>query len=280
MKLAVVVGGWHFPKHFFVEMTKAAMVARQRGHQVDLFCAMHRSPDAKAVRLEKLNLMPEGTPWVKYDQELYSDYITFRDLGKLGWSYAEYPNTIGDWGYFNQWATNNDTSVYDMFLSVHDDCLVMNTDFLADVLDGTASIYSYRGGMDPIGTINSVPNWLMINNARDGRTHPHIRSCTFFTQEFLQLIGGEFDLGKRVTRVGEDETPYGKKMRVLQDWNKTVDATQEFIKENGWSDRCLYIGPFYRISKYLIENERGFVHWLNHGKADVENGFKWLGLTP
>lgn len=280
MKLAVVVGGWHFPLHFYEHMTEAAKLARQAGHQVDLHCVMHRSPDCTAVRMEKLPVIPMGERYVKYDEQLYSEYLSFQDLRNMDWSFEEHPNTVGDWGFFNQWVRHNNADAYDVFLSVHDDCWFVNTRMLVDVLNGTADIYSHRGGMDPIGTVNSVPNWVMINNARDGKTHPHIRSCTFFTREFLQMIGGEFDLGDRVTRIGQDETPYGRMMRVLQDWNKTVDATQTFIHQNGLLDRCLYIGPYYRISKFLIECERGFVHWMNHGKKDVENGMKWLGLEP
>lgn len=279
MRLAVVVGGWHFPLHFYEHMTEAAKIARLRGHVVDLHCVTHRAPDATATIREKLNVIPLSGPYVKYDQQLYAEYVTFRDLREMGWHFEEHPNTVGDWGFFNQWVRYNNPDDYDVFLSIHDDCWWVDTRMLADVLDGTADIYHYRGGMDPIGTVGSVKDWVMINNARDGKTHPHIRSCTFFTRKFLEMIGGSFDLGERVERVGHDETPYNRMMRVLQDWNKTVDATQHFIHENQLLDKCLYIGPYYRTSRYLLECERGFVHWMNHGRRDVELGLKMLGMT-
>lgn len=280
MKLAVVVGGWHFPLHFYSHMTEAAKLARHRGHTVDLHVVMHRSPEAKHTRTEKLPVIPMDGAWVHFDQQLYSEYVSFFDLNDMGWHYEEHPNTVGDWGYFNQWVQGNNPDDYDCYLSVHDDCWFVDTRMLADVLDGTAETYSWRGGMDPIGQVKDVPNWLMINNARDGRTNPHIRSCTFFTKEFLKMLGGEFDLGERVTRVGATETPYGRMMRVLQDWNKTVDATQDFIRERNLTGRCLYLGPYYRVSKYLIECERGFIHWMNHGTEDVKTGLKWVGMYP
>lgn len=283
MKLAVVVGGWHFPAEFYEKMTEAAQKARMHGHVVDLFVVMHRNPESKVCRTEKLALIPQdkgAPPYTKYDQQLYSDYVTTKDLVKWDWDFSEHPNTIGDWGFFNQWLVYNNPDFYDVFLSTHDDCLVLDTNFLADVLNGTAEVWDVKQGVNPTGTVADHPDWLMINNARDKRTDPHVRSCTFFTREFLDLIGGSFDLGDRVTRIGQEDTPYGRMMRVLQDWNYTVKQTQAFINEKQLNDRCLYIGPYYRISKYLIECERGFVHWTNHGKRDFDKGMDWLGLKP
>src|ERR1700722_11395757 len=94
-RLAVVVGGWHFPLHFY------RAVAQQRvpeGWEVELFCVSHRDPkyskEEKQEDLAKLGWSYREL----FDRILYQDFATPEKLRDLGWHYKEYPNTIGDWG--------------------------------------------------------------------------------------------------------------------------------------------------------------------------------------
>jgi hypothetical protein len=239
MKLAVVCSGWHFPWHFYNEISK------QKTKNIDLFCVLHRDPiDDKNICLLG-NSMRE-----RMDKILYDKIISVDEIRELGWDYKLYPNTIGDWGCSNQWLEDHDYTKYDRFLFIHDDNLVTNKHFLKQ---------AFTSG-----------NWEILANS-EGMPEGWIRgSCAFFKKSMLDKLGGKFDVSMtKLRRVGLTDTPKNLTgVNSIDDWNKSTTPLVNFIKENNIVVKRL--SPYYRVSKYLIEGERGFISWTHKRNTAYE----------
>lgn len=248
MKLAIVVGGWHWPEHFFVCMTMMARGA-------DLFVIAHRNPELPVVREEKTEILKNaGGILGKLDRKLYASYPTVDSLQRLGWNYCEEPNTMGDWEFFNQWLrANQDYRKYDIILNCHDDTYLRD-DSLFDQLTG---------------------DWLLLSNGKyDGAPGAYARgSFEFWKPELLDMLGGHIDLGNaRLTREGKTDTPTD--FRALSDWNKIGSPLRSFMVRRGIETRVGYLSPYYRISRWVIEGERGFLHMMSGAKQSFEAGLR------
>lgn len=238
MRLAVVASGWHFSYHFYRE------IASQKTKNIDLFCVSHREPINDKDISNFGNSRRETM-----DKILYEKIATVDDIEKLGWEYKLYPNTIGDWGCSNQWLEDHDYTQYDRFLFIHDDNLVTSNRFLQQAFrKGDWEILANSEGM-PIGWIRG--------------------SCAFFKKSMLDKMGGKFDLSMTtLRRVGRTDTPQDLLgPNSINDWNKSTTPLVNFIKENNIKVKRL--SPYYRVSKYLIEGERGWIHWT-HKKNTIQ----------
>jgi len=229
MKIAVIATGWHFPAHFYRKMKDQTIKA-------DLFCVAHRLPEqAHDKDLSKLG----DSPREQLDKTLYAKIADMDDLA--GWNFKLYPNTIGDWGCSNQWLKDHDYRDYDVILFTHDDNYILRDDFLEQGLTKGWGILSNSMGM-PQG-------WLR-------------GSCEFFTRDMLDKMGGKFDLSlTTLTREGKTDTPADK--TELSDWNSTVVPLMSFIADNNIPVK--FLSPYYRVSKWCIEGERGWIHYT-HGQ--------------
>jgi len=247
-RLAVVASGWHFPLHFFQK------IAAQKGHagwEVDLFCISHRDPSFSANEKKEMLARLGTTRREHYDRELYERIATVEEIQALGWDYVLEPNTIGDWGNTNQWLLKHDYRVYDKFLFTHDDNFILTDTMFADILP--------------------QEDWLILGNS-DGHTSRRLRrwlglpkeftirgSFEFFTREMLDIIDGKFDMSEvKLDREGEVSTSgvFGE----LSDWNNTVTPLITLIKEKKLRPRIKFLSRYYRMSRYCLEGERGFIH--------------------
>jgi hypothetical protein len=246
MKLAIVVGGWHWPLHFFINM-------KIQAYGADLFVIAHRNPELPLVREEKVEILANAPGFLgKLDRELYFEFPTVGMLRKLGWQYSEEPNTVGDWGFFNQWLEKHqDYTKYDMILNCHDDTYM-------------------RGGK----LFNQLAgDWLLLANGRyPGAPDGYVRgSFEFWKPELLEAIGGRFDLGNiRLTREGKIDSP--EERRDLSDWNKTAMPLRRFMVKRNFHRRIQYLSPYYRISQWVIEGERGFLHKMRAANLSFKAG--------
>lgn len=248
MKLAVVAGGWHWPLHFFFNLSMQASGA-------DLFVLAHRSPELPIVREEKTQVLQKAEGWLGVlDRFMYFDYPTVESLRNLGWNYSEEPNTVGDWGFFNQWlARHKDFQKYDVILNCHDDTYFRDN-----------GLFERLAG-----------DWLILANGRYP-TMPagYVRgSFEFWKPELLDMLGGQIDLGNvKMTREGKTDSPDG--MKALSSWNKTGVPLRNFMVKRGLENRIQYLSDFYRISHWVIEGERGFLHYREGARASYEAGLK------
>lgn len=247
-KIAVIAGGWHFPIAFFEQMAEQKIPA---GWEADLFCVSHRDP-AYAVE-EKKNMMAS----LGYDRRSLYDRILYRkvamvaDIESLGWKYSLEPNTMGDWGYFNQWLLRHDYKKYDKFLITHDDNFILTDQMFTDILP--------------------QEDWLVLTNST-GNSQRRLRqwlhlpkpsslrgSFGFFTREMLDMMGGKFDLSRTtLTREGQFTTP--SSFTALSDWNQNTKPLADFIHAHKIENKIKPLSQYYRMSTYCIEGERGYIH--------------------
>lgn len=233
MRLAVVASGWHFPLHFYQNKIKI------KGWDVDYFCVSHRKPI-----LDKD--IPVGGIREQLDQILYRELATEEKIKDLGWNYKLYPNTIGDWGCSNQWLEDNNYKDYDLLLFTHDDNIIINPNMI-DTVGLEFDVLANSAGMPP----------------------GHLRgSFEFFKPKVIELLGGKFDLSETtLTREGKTDTPTDKES--LYDWNTTVYPTMRALKQHSVQIKAM--SPYYRVSPFCIEGERGYISYTHGMNTDVED---------
>jgi hypothetical protein len=231
MKLAIVAGGWHFPDHFYSQIPIVAPYAR-------LYVIAHRSPELPIVKNEKQATILSHLDGKlgKLDREMYVKIPTIKRIRNLGWAYTELPNTVGDWGFFNQWLSLNNYRKFDAILNLHDDTYI-------------------RGGMPSLDG-----NWLLMGHGKYPQAPAgYVRgSLEFWKPELLDMLGGRIDLGElKLSRVGKTDSPTN--MEDLMPWNDTAVPLRNFMRSKGLLDRIQYLSNFYRISPWFIEGERGLL---------------------
>lgn len=268
-KLAVVISGWHFPLHFF----KA--VAEQKipdGWSVDLFCVSHRDPKYSAEEKEK-HLADMGWSYPEaLDRILYEKFASISDLEKMGWVYMARPNTIGDWGNTNQWLEEYDYKKYDAILASHDDNLILSDRMFVDLLsNGTHDDWLI------LTNSNGVTNWKEFVKVKILHRAIGVRgSFEFLKPELLDLLGGKFDLSG-VTLTRENETYASRDRKLLNNWNMTVVPMRKFLDQNNLAHRVRALSAHYRVSKYCIEGERGFISSVHkNDKKIYASGLKYI----
>jgi len=252
MRIAVVAGGWHFPWHFYWRMA-------QQASGCALFCIAHRSPDLPIVREEKVQPLCRATgPLADIDRMMYARRTTVEQLQSLGWDYSEAPNVCGDQCFLNQWLEKHDYREYDAILNCHDDTYVRRLDLFKQL----------------------AGDWLVLaNSAHTVPGDPNTGagyfrgSFEFWSREMLQLCGGRIDLGEvKFTREGKTDTPPAR--GALHEWNFTGFPVRAMLRERGLTDRVKALSPHYRVSPWIIEGERGFLHIQGKGPWSIEPGLK------
>lgn len=251
-RLAVVVSSWHYGLHFYDRIVRQKL---PKGWSVDYFAISHRDPKYAIEEKKSKVLGDYKREWL--DKVLYQEMATVKDIERLGFTYKEYPNTIGDWGNSNQWLEEHNYKDYDLLLFTHDDNLILNGDWFNDIIKDKA-----------------FDEWEILANST-GMPQGTVRgSCEFFKPSFLDKIGGKFDLSHvSLERVGE--TTSSEDLSVLYDWNAMLDPITKFIEDN--KINVGFLSPAYRVSAYVIEGERGYIS-NTHGANTVEEekGFKFL----
>lgn len=253
-KLAVVASGWHFPITFYEQMSKQKIPA---GWEVEMFVVSHRDPSySEKEKIESLSKMGYNRREL-YDRLLYRKVATVPEIEALGWNYKLHPNTMGDWGCINQWLDETDYKKYDKFLFTHDDNYLLTDNIFVDILP--------------------QDNWLILSNS-NGNAQRRLRqwlrlpkpftargSFEFFTREMMDKLGGSFDLSRvKLTREGKFDSP--KDFKEISSWNDNDRAIKDFVDSNNLTHRVKSLSEYYRISKYCLEGERGYI-----SSTDISN---------
>ena len=251
MRISVVAGGWHWPAHFYEQISRQSIKA-------DLFVVGHRNPELSIVRKEKLvELSAAPGRLGELDRELYKSYPTVDYLRAIGWDYREEPNICGDWCFFNQWLARHDYRDYDVILNCHDDTYIRRLD-LFEQLDG---------------------DWLILANGGQPCEPPgYCRgSFEFWSREMLDMLGGRIDMGPlKATREGRTDSPASRDE--LQPWNDHSLPVRKFMVERGIADRLKSLSPCYRVSKWAIEGERGFLSRQAGGDWSMKRGLEMFPI--
>jgi len=92
----------------------------------------------------------------------------------------------------------------------------------------------------------------------------------------LKRLGGRFDLSMTtLNRTGK--TSGTGNLDELADWNTTVIPLMNFIKSN--KIKIHFDSDYYRVSKYCLEGERGYISRTTISNIESENiGLKKYNL--
>jgi len=261
VKIAFVAGGWHFPYTFYRRIGEAA-----KAIGADLFCVAHRSPELDCVVDEKAELetLRHSDPLAALDYEMY-DSLTFPNIAgieKCGWHYEFEENIIGDWGFLNQWLDREPAPLdrYDLIVFAHDDTYVRDAKALFDLLPTL-----------PV----ECPMWT--NGMYIGCPRNYARgSFEIFRADFIRSLGGRLPLGETgLSRVGMTDSP--APLEALQPWNALGEPLRKLMCEKGMN--VGYLSPYYRVSKFVVEGERGYLHRKDGAVWSYIAGLKALGVT-
>tara|TARA_R100001230_G_C5674527_1_gene179886 strand:- start:58 stop:912 length:855 start_codon:yes stop_codon:yes gene_type:complete len=264
-KIAIIIGGWHYPSHFYKKVSNLKI---PEGWTSDTFVIGHRDPDLEIVSQEKhdiLKTLDKNNDLVKLDNIMYSKTISKSEIEQLGFDFKLEPNKIGDFYFFNQWSEKNDWKSYDLYLFMHDDTFMMKDTMIDDVVNKQCNLYYFQNEVD------KKSPWLFLTACGDQMLCPRA-SFAFFDKKLIEKLNGKFSMDNvKLNREGKTDTP-GTGLQGTADWNMVSRNFTTFMQENGWQEKMLRLSPYYRISKYCLEGERGFSHIVKVAQNSFING--------
>ena len=87
-------------------------------------------------------------------------------------------------------------------------------------------------------------------------------SFSIWSKDLIDKLGGKFPMDNvKVIRSGLSDTPSS---HWSLDWNAVGINLQHFIQDNNFMDTTFRLSPYYRVSKYMIEGERGLISNMNN----------------
>lgn len=266
MKVAIIIGGWYFPHHLYKTVIQAKTPA---GVQLDHFVVSHRNPSSVDITKEMVPRIENNN---KHDLELYSNIATYQDLTEMGYRVDEVTNAIGDYYFFNQWAELYDYTEYDFVVFMHDDNYLLPEfeNIFVDLFEtGTLGAKHVNGQWidHPIDSFDYIAN-SAVGNRKTARG-----SFSVWSRKFLELLGGSFSMeGVALTRDGETDTPDGH--LEIADWNMVGHNLQKFVEQNNIMETTYRLSKYYRVSRYMIEGERGLISKTAVLAEDTKRGYE------
>jgi hypothetical protein len=255
MNIAVIIGGWYYPYHLYEHVIN---LIPPNGFNLEFFTMSHRNPSNLDISKEMLSRNESNN---KFDQKLYSQIITFPELIDLGYKVHECENTIGDYYFFNQWAELYDYLNYDYVLFMHDDNFIL-PDFkniLVDIFENKINLYKFT---DKWKISDSHKNFNYIANSPVSQRKTARGSFSIWSKELLHSMNGKFPM-ENITlhRNNHSTTPYGHEK--LSNWNMVGRNFQDHVEQHGYMKSTYRLSDTYRISRYMIEAERGLIGCSN-----------------
>ena len=274
-KLAVVLGGWHYPYLYYKQLKDQKI---PEGWEIDFYVVSHRDPELPVVFEEKQKLLKDRSDGLlqNMDKSLYSRIITKQELSDLGFIYNEETGAIGDLYQLNQWVHRHYKSQYDKVLFTHDDNYLLTDELFVDILEHKAQIF-LNEEQNKIEEVPSSFNWKHLSSGILENTTVPRTSFTFLDKEMLDKL--KFDLeeistkGVDLDRTGETNTLYDVddkqiSTKSLNSWNAPSRNFTNWIIDNGYADKSVRLSPVYRVTKYFIEGERGFM-WTQRDESRI-----------
>lgn len=270
MNIAFIIGGWYFPKHLY---QNAVEINKPDNCNIDFYVVSHRNPSTIDISAEMKTRIIHNN---KYDLTLYNSITNYEELKAMGYRVDEVSNTIGDYYFFNQWTEIYDYSKYDYVVFMHDDNYLL-PDFkniLTDIFSSKADFYVHND-LDWVKVVN-LKNFHYIANSIVPTRKTARGSFSIWTKQLIDAMGGKFSMEKvQVTREGKKDNPTNF---FELDWNTVGTNFQEFIQENGFLTNSYRLSPYYRVSKYMIEGERGLISSNNVRVSNMIEGMRQFNL--
>tara|TARA_R110000851_G_scaffold17832_2_gene56311 strand:- start:1828 stop:2619 length:792 start_codon:yes stop_codon:yes gene_type:complete len=252
-KIAILIGGWHYPKGFYDQLLKLKC---PDGFEFETFIVSHRDVDLPIVHEEKLKALSKvdrNSDNGRMDYELYGEKLTKDYLVSNGIKVVDAENKYGDYYFITQWLDKCDYTDYEYVCFLHDDTYLLNDFLIDDIVEGVCTTYDVEGPE----VFN--PNWLMLFNSNAPGSITPRGSFAFFKKEFFKEFGNlEYTVdGIGLDRTDKVDTPTSS--RVLKEWNTTTRMLMRKFIDKGMIDRIFKLSDRYRISNYMIEAERGMM---------------------
>ena len=265
-KLAVVLGGWHYPYTYYKQVVDQKI---PDGWECDYFVVSHRDPELPIVFEEKQALLETRGDGLlqSFDKEMYSHIVTKQELSDMGYVYNEEISSIGDLYQLNQWTKRHYTGQYDKVLFTHDDNYLLSDKLFVDILEHKTELFLNTEK----NQITNVPldfDWKHLSSGVLENTITPRTSFTFLDKELLDKLVLDLEeittKGVELDRSGEVDTIYNLNDKQvdkapLSTWNCPSRNFVNWMIQNGYTDKSVRLSPVYRANKYLIEGERGFI---------------------
>ena len=255
-KIAILIGGWHYPKEFYTQVSK---LKYPTGHDVDTFVISHRDIDLPIVHEEKkkiLDKINKETDLGKLDHELYEHPLTKEYVKSLGFDLIEAENLFGDYYFINQWLELYDYNDYDYICFLHDDTYIADYNLVTDIIENRCELFNRDNRK------SEDSEWLMIFNTSAPNTTVPRGSFAFFKREFFDIVE-TFDFQSDdaykidYNRLGKVDSP--DNMSTLGTWNNITRFLNNIVDRKGITDKIVKLSTGYRTSQYIVEAERGFM---------------------
>jgi hypothetical protein len=138
---------------------------------------------------------------------------------------------------------------------MHDDNYLLPSfkDILTDIFNKKIEFYKKQNSW------TSVPStdFDYIANSAVGNRNTARGSFSIWSKKLLDRMGGLFPMNNvSLKRNGLVNTP---KNHMELDWNVVGTNFQNFIQDNNFMNTTFRLSPYYRVSKYIIEGERGLI---------------------
>jgi hypothetical protein len=106
--------------------------------------------------------------------------------------------------------------------------------------------------------IDNNLEWDYLANGYVASRRPR-GSFGFWSKNLIDKIGGNFDMGNiNLKRIGKKDTPHTHDE--LTDWNQVTRNFMGKLYDTNLYENMRYLSSNYRVSKYCIEAERGFLY--------------------
>lgn len=250
-KIAIIIGGWYFPKHLYDNVIQ---LLAPTNYSLEFFVMSHRNPDLTDISKEMLTRAESNNI---FDHKLYSEIASYDHLNNLGYKVHECANAIGDYYFFNQWADLYDYKQYDYVVFMHDDNFILPNfkNLLTDLFENKLNLFKFNKSW--VST-TKFDNFDYIANSPVGNRKTARGSFSIWSRNLLQSMNGIFPMNDvKLDRTNLNDTPYGHEQ--LADWNMVGRNFQDHVEANGFMRSTYRLSNVYRISKYLIEAERGLI---------------------
>lgn len=269
MKVVLIAGGWHFPKHFY---DKVRTLLIPENFTVDFVAVCHRNMTEELFKEYKVRVgeLP-NTVTGKLDKVLYRDFASVNYLKETGWQADLYDNTVGDFNFINQWL-DTQPPTYDMYIYLSDDIYLTENwkYFLIDFYKKKLPIFCYENNKWVPGVLPA--DWVHIGNCPNPGRKVMRSSTGIFTGDFIKKIG-KFSLDNiDFTRGGLDSNLWNH--FDVEEWNLVQRNLQNYLEFHKLDNKSFRLSSSYRTSKYMIEAERGLISHNKVFQHSYLNGIK------
>ena len=276
-KLAVVIGGWHYPYEYYRQIKAQKIPA---GWELDYFIVSHRDPELPIVFDEKQPLLESRGDGLlqSFDKELYGRIITKQELSDMGFVYNVEQSSIGDLYQLNQWTKRHYNGQYDKVLFTHDDNYLLSDSLFVDILEHKTELF-FNTEKNKVSQAPLDFDWRHLSSGVLENTITPRTSFTFLDKELLDKLVLDLEeittKGVDLDRTGENSSLYyledKQVSRVpLSSWNCPSRNFVNWMIQNDYASKSVRLSPVYRANRYIIEGERGFI-WTQMDEHRILN---------